>query len=91
MTIKNTIKNAIDYFYMEAPVATVSMKLDPDLQTKLIAAGVCRISGVHFRQRIERREGRHSMCARTQRSESHIHLQPRSTSKLSASAGDWLC
>ena len=28
MTIKNTIKNAIDYFYMEAPSAMVSMKVD---------------------------------------------------------------
>ena len=31
MTNKNTIKNAIDYFHMEAPSATVAMKLDPDL------------------------------------------------------------
>ena len=29
VTIKNTIKNAIDYFHMEAPSATVAMKLDP--------------------------------------------------------------
>ena len=48
MTIKNTIKNAIDYFYMGAPAAMVSMKLDPDLQIKLIADGFCRISGAHL-------------------------------------------
>ena len=48
MTIKNTINSAIDYFYMGAPAATVSMKLDSDLQTKLIADGLCRISGAYL-------------------------------------------
>ena len=41
MTIKYTIKSAIDYFYMGAPSATNSMKLDPELQTKLIVSGLC--------------------------------------------------
>ena len=45
MIIKNTIKNAIDFFHMEAPSASVSMKLDPDLQTTVMADGLCRISG----------------------------------------------
>ena len=48
MTNKNTIKNAIDYFHMEAPSATVSMKLGSDLQTTLMAVGLCRISGTHL-------------------------------------------
>ena len=48
MTIKSTINSAIDYFYMGAPAATVSMKLDPDLQAKLIADGLCRIFGAHL-------------------------------------------
>ena len=47
MNIENTIKNTIDYFHMEAPSATVSMKLGPDLQTTLMADGLCRISGTH--------------------------------------------
>ena len=44
MTIKNTIKNAIDYFHIEAQSVSVSMKLGPDLQTTLMADGLCRIS-----------------------------------------------
>ena len=49
MTIKYTIKSAIDYFYMGArPSATNSMKLDPELQTKLIVSGLCRISGTRL-------------------------------------------
>ena len=45
MTIKNTIKNAIDCFHMEARSTMVLMKLDPDLQTTLTTDGLCRISG----------------------------------------------
>ena len=48
MTIKNTIKNAIDYFYMGAPAAMVSMKVDPDLRITRMADGLCRISGTHL-------------------------------------------
>ena len=48
MTIKNTINSAIDYFYMGAPAAMVSMKVDPDLQITLMADGLCRISGAHL-------------------------------------------
>ena len=53
MTNKNTIKNAIDYIYMEAPSATVSMKLGSDLQTTLMAVGLCRISGMRFGKGLE--------------------------------------
>ena len=66
MTIKYTIKNSIDYFYIEAPSVTVSMKLNPDLQTTLMADGPCRISGTHLDNELEGRhrgsKGRHSMC-----------------------------
>ena len=44
-TIKNTIKNAIDCFHIEASSAMVSMKLDSDLRTTLLADEICRISG----------------------------------------------
>ena len=53
MTNKNTIKNAIDNFYMEAPSATVSMKLGSDLQTTLMAVGLCRISGTRLGKGLE--------------------------------------
>ena len=53
MTIKNTIKNAIDYFHMGAPSASVSMKLGPDLQTTLMAEGICRISGTRLGKGLE--------------------------------------
>ena len=53
MFIKNTIKNTIDYFSMEALPATVSMKLNPDLQTMLMADGLCRISETHLGKGLE--------------------------------------
>ena len=53
MTIKNTIKNAIDYFHMEAQSATVSMKLDSDLQTTQMADGLGRISDTHLGKSLE--------------------------------------
>ena len=53
MTNKNTIKNAIDNFYMEAPSATVSMKLGSDLQTTLMAVGLYRISGTRLGKGLE--------------------------------------
>ena len=90
MTNKITIKNAIDYFHMEAPSATVSMKLNPDLQTTLMVDGLCRISGTHLGKGLEDAKVGHCMCVRVQRSESNIHRQPRSTSELSTSTGDWL-
>ena len=90
MTIKNTIKNAIDYFHMEAPSTTVSMKLGSDLQTTLMADGLCRISGRRTSAKVWKTKGKHCICVRVWRSEPHIHRQPRSTSELSISAGDWL-
>ena len=48
MTIKNTVKNSIDKFHMEAQSATVSMKLDSHLQTTLMADGLVRISSTHL-------------------------------------------
>ena len=53
VTIENTIKNAIDYFHMEALSATVSMKLNPDLQTTVMADGLCRISVTHLGKGLE--------------------------------------
>ena len=53
MTIKYMIKNAIDYFYLEVPCATLLMKLNPDLQATLMADGSCRISGTHLNKKLE--------------------------------------
>ena len=52
MIIKNTIKNAIDYIHMEAPFAKVPMKLNPDLQSILMADGLCRISGTRISTKV---------------------------------------
>ena len=48
VTIKNSIKNDIDSFHMEAPSATVSKNLGSNLQITLMADGLCRISGAHL-------------------------------------------
>ena len=53
MSIKSTIKNDIDYD-METPSATVSMKLNPDLQTTLMADGLCRISGTRTSAKVSK-------------------------------------
>ena len=51
MTIKITI---IDYFYMEVPFATVSMKLNPNMQSTLMADdGLCPISGTNLDKKLE--------------------------------------
>ena len=53
VTIEYTIKNAIDYFRMEAPSATVSMKLNPNLKKTVMADGLCRISGTRLDKGLE--------------------------------------
>ena len=90
MIIKNTIKNAIDFFHMEAPSASVSMKLDPDLQTTVMADGLCRISGTRTSAKVwkTQRQAPH-VCAGAE-VRIHIRRQPRSTSELSTFAGEWL-
>ena len=40
-------------FTWKAPSATVSIKLDPDLQSTLMADGLRRISGTHLRKGLE--------------------------------------
>ena len=65
MTIKNTIKNAIDYFHMGAPSASVSMKLGPDLQTTLMNEGLCGISDTHLGKVLEdAKVGTPNVCER---------------------------
>ena len=73
MTIKNTIKNAIDYFYMEPPSATVSMKLNPELQTTLMADGLCRIFGTHLGKGLEdAKVGTPCVCGRRSQNRTFI-------------------
>ena len=62
MTIKNTIKNAFNYFHMEASSATVSMKLNPDLQSMLTADGLCRIFGTRISAKEDAKAGTPCVC-----------------------------
>ena len=90
MIIKNPIKNAIDFFHMEAPSASVSMKLDPDLQTTVMADGLCRISGTRTSAKVwkTQRQAPH-VCAGAEVRIAHSS-SARSTSELSMSTSDWL-
>ena len=73
MTIKNTIKNAINYFHVEASSATVSMRLDPDLQSTLMADGLRRISGTHLSKGLEdTKVGTPCVCGRRGQSRTFI-------------------
>lgn len=53
MVIENTIGDAINFFHMDTLSATVSMKIDFDLQLTLMASSLYRLLGMRVGQRFE--------------------------------------